>query len=442
MMGRLQGVLPRLVVEVTVVLVCLSVVVMARGLIDVLVPGVVPFALLYPAVLLATLLAGWRAGTAVMLMGGAAAWYAVLPPSQSFAVESAADAASLALFFFACSLVTALAQAFRHSAAALGESEARFRQVAETAPVKLWMGDETGACLYLNRAQREFWGLGDDISDFDWTGTLVRDADTSGQAAFARGMANHEPFEAEARYRRADGAIRTLATRAQPRFGSDGRFLGMIGVNVDVTDARSAERRQRLLLDELNHRVKNTLASVQSLAYQTLRSEAPARALEAFTSRLVALAKAHDILTLETWESALLSDLVGQTVRPYQGHGPSRFSIKGPRVRLGPRAVLALAMALHELTTNALKYGALSIDRGQVSISWRLIDDHRVEITWRETGGPPVIPPERRGFGSRLLNEGLIGDLGAAPALSYEPSGVVCVFTAPVAETALAEALA
>jgi PAS domain S-box-containing protein len=318
--------------------------------------------------------------------------------------------------------------------AALRESEERFRLVAENAPVNLWMGDANGSCVYLNRQQRDFWGVPEDLAGFSWAQTLLEEDRESLFAVFGEAMANQTAFEVEARYFRADGEVRVLRTRANPRHDGEGAFLGMIGVNVDVTDARRAELHQRLLTNELNHRVKNTLATVQSLAYQTLRAYQDVdQARRVLDGRLVALSDAHNVLNRENWEAAEFADVVGQAIRAYKGPGGSRVRAGGPAARIGPQAALAVAMVLHELATNAVKYGALSVDGAWVELTWSLEADRRaVAVHWREVGGPPVVPPERVGFGSRLLS-GVSADLGRPAEILYLQDGLQCRFCAPLA---------
>jgi two-component sensor histidine kinase len=203
----------------------------------------------------------------------------------------------------------------------------------------------------------------------------------------------------------------------------------------ELAQRRKAEEHQVLLINELNHRVKNTLATVQSLGVQTLRTssdqDGARRALE---GRLMALSAAHNLLTASSWESAELVEVVRQAVAPF---GPERFDCEGPAVRLNPSQALAMAMAFHELGTNAIKYGALSAPHGRVAIDWRSLGAQEVELVWSESGGPEVAIPERRGFGSRLILEGLARELGNEVGLNFEPAGVRCVirFGTAAAET-------
>ena len=202
---------------------------------------------------------------------------------------------------------------------------------------------------------------------------------------------------------------------------------------------RLAEERQQLLVNELNHRVKNSLATVQAIAQQTLnRPDVPDDARRAFTERLHALARAHDVLTEESWEGAELSDVVASALDPYGGQDVKRFHVDGPSVRLPPRIALSLVMALHELATNAAKYGALSDPNGRIEIVWNVEDreDGRyLDLRWTEQDGPPVVPPEHKGFGSRLIERGLAAELQGGARVRYNPTGVVCTIDALLPET-------
>ncbi|MGU3538481.1 sensor histidine kinase [Methylobacterium sp. A54F] len=197
-----------------------------------------------------------------------------------------------------------------------------------------------------------------------------------------------------------------------------------------------AEERQRLLMQELGHRVKNTLALVQAIAAQTLRGEASlAEAREAFEARLIALAQAHDLLLQGSWTEADLASLVAGAVRILAPGEAGRFRISGPDLTLGPRSALSFALALHELGTNATKYGALSTDAGEVAITWsieRAGEVPTLDFRWREAGGPAVAPPRRKGFGSRLIERSLAQGLGADVTLAYPPEGATLSVRVPL----------
>ncbi|MBB3018364.1 PAS domain S-box-containing protein [Microvirga lupini] len=215
------------------------------------------------------------------------------------------------------------------------------------------------------------------------------------------------------------------------------RLKRLWGIQRDITERRRAEEQRTLLINELNHRVKNTLATVQSIAAQTLRN-APTmqEAKEAFEGRLMALARAHDVLTTENWEGAELKDVVAEALAPYRSFGEDRLTATGPEVRLLPRIALALSMALQELTTNAVKHGALSNATGRVDIVWdvtRAEHASRLHLRWQESGGPPVRTPTRQGFGSRLIERSLARELNGDVQITFHPGGVLCTVDAPLA---------
>ena len=241
---------------------------------------------------------------------------------------------------------------------------------------------------------------------------------------------------------RKDGTPFWADTLMLPLRKDDGRLIGFLKILRDRTEQRAADERQHLLVNELNHRVKNTLATVQSIAAQTLRT-APsvAEGRAALEERLLALSSAHDVLTRESWEGAELSEIVRLAVSPYAGADVSRIEMDGPSVRLSPRVALAIAMALQELATNAVKYGALSTPAGRLSIVWTL-KDSVVRLRWEEKDGPPVTPPLRRGFGSRLIERSLATDLGGEASIDFAPTGVVCTITGVVGSEAAARSAA
>ncbi|WP_395673679.1 sensor histidine kinase [Phenylobacterium sp.] len=215
----------------------------------------------------------------------------------------------------------------------------------------------------------------------------------------------------------------------QPILGPTGEAWGVFVEGSDVTDRVRAEQQQKLLLDELNHRVKNTLATVQAIAAQTLKSSPdPVEFRKMFEARLMALSATHDLLTATSWRSASLRDVVSVEFRPYD---PSRYALKGPDVALAPAEALALGLLFHELATNAVKYGALSNAGGCVEVEWR-IRDRALALSWVERDGPPVRVPTRRGFGSRLIERSLKGEMRGEAVLDFAPGGLRCQVTLPL----------
>jgi PAS domain S-box-containing protein len=461
----------------------------------------------------------------------------------------------------------------RRAERAAREGESRFRLLAESAPVMLWMGDTQGKCLYINAALRRFWGVAPELLDsFDWTGTLHPEDAGPLYSRALEAMEARRGFEVEARYRRADGEWRVLHSVAQPRFGPGGELLGMIGVNVDVTEARDAEatlraseerlrmaqeaggigtweadlrsgerrwsnsnyrlwglepgtpldlarifslvhpddrahvaamtaaareqaggrlaelefrilrpsdgavrrilswgevipgpdgkparhlgvmqdvterraadERLRLLAREVDHRAKNALAVVQAALRLAPKDDARAYAL-AVEGRVRALARAHGLLAEGRWEGAALRALVegelavfldNAGLRTHRGVTAPRIEALGPELSLAPTAAQPISMALHELATNATKYGALSVPEGHVTVHWE--EDRaagRLRLRWTERGGPALDgAPSRRGFGSRLIEAMICEQLAGTMACDWRPGGLLCVFELPL----------
>ena len=218
----------------------------------------------------------------------------------------------------------------------------------------------------------------------------------------------------------------------QPIREDGGKVVGIFVQGHDVTDNVRAAQRQKLMIDELNHRVKNTLATVQSIAMQTARSHADPRAFaESFQARLLSLSHTHDLLTRSHWEGADLRDILRHETEAHETH---RISANGPPVPLGPAFALSLGMIFHELATNAAKYGALSAPGGRVLVDWSIADqtNRRLVVEWRETGGPAVAIPERRGFGTRMIERNVRHDLAGEVELRYLDSGLKARITVPL----------
>jgi two-component sensor histidine kinase len=240
-------------------------------------------------------------------------------------------------------------------------------------------------------------------------------------------------YEAEYRVRHRSGSWVWVWHRALAMRDDTGAVRRVVGAILDITARRHAEEHLKLLVNELNHRVKNTLATVQSIAIQTLRGARTVdEARGAFEARLIALSNAHNILTRENWEGADLRSIVAEALDPFRSRWADRFVVEGPEVWVSPANAVSIAMGLHELSTNAVKYGALSNETGIVKVAWIVEMEAgcpRVRLTWTEAGGPPVAPPLRRGFGSRLIERSLAADLGGEARLEYRPTGVVCTLT-------------
>ncbi len=281
------------------------------------------------------------------------------------------------------------------------------------------------------------------IGHRDITGKPVREAlpEVVGQAYYDfldSVYATGEPHEGRAslvQLQRAPGAPLEavyLNFIYQPIRSQAGEVIGVFVQGHDVTDAVLSAERQKLMIDELNHRVKNTLATVQSIAMQTARFHPdPATFAEGFQARLLALSHTHDLLTRSHWEGAELGEILRHET---EAHGSSRVSAMGPRVALPPASALSIGMIFHELATNAAKYGALASPEGRIMVDWAIADqtNRRLQLVWRETGGQPPAPPSRRGFGSRLIERNVRHDLAGEVELDYAGDGLVATFSIPL----------
>lgn len=316
---------------------------------------------------------------------------------------------------------------------ALRENEERLRLVQAAGGVGSFAYDMVSGQVHRSPEYLALQGLPPDLAAHgvytdDWLQRVHPDDREGVMAGYREDLARTGPYERAYRIVRPnDGQVRWIHNRGRIDVDGAGRPLRLLSVQTDITERKRDEERQRLLINELNHRVKNTLATIQSIAAQTLRNAASVGQAGAdFESRLMALSRTHDILTRQTWEGAELAEIVAGAARPY---GEGRIRAAGPPVHLAPHPALSIAMALHELATNAAKYGALSTAGGHVEVTWA-IAGAALRLVWREAGGPPVAPPTRRGFGARLIERGLARELAGRAAIDYAPTGVVCTIEA------------
>ncbi|WP_128924108.1 PAS domain-containing sensor histidine kinase [Bradyrhizobium guangxiense] len=321
----------------------------------------------------------------------------------------------------------------------LREREQRMRDLLEALPAAIYTTDAEGRIDFYNRAAVEMAGRTPQPGD-EWcvTWKLYRPDGSPlphNECPMAVALREDRPVRgAEAVAERPDGRRVPFIPYPTPLHDATGKLVGAINMLVDISERKSAENAQKVLIDELNHRVKNTLATVQSLANQTARHAAGLEEfLPTFMGRLLALARAHDLLTKRNWQDAPLEKLVEDIVAPVSG---GRVVTGGPHVDLDARTALSITMVLNELLTNAAKYGALSVPGGSVSLTWRIaggeLAQSMLECEWRERGGPPVTPPKRRGFGTRLMERCVEHDLAGEFDLVFEPEGTRCRMTFPV----------
>ncbi|WP_170151596.1 PAS domain-containing sensor histidine kinase [Microvirga subterranea] len=324
----------------------------------------------------------------------------------------------------------------------LRDSQRRLNAVLNNATVAIFLMDDRQHCVYMNAAAERLTGytlpetLGRPLHE------VIHHTRPDGshfpleECAIDRAFPEEHQTQGEEVFVHKDGSFYPVAFTASPIQDEGSRPIGTIIEVRDIRAEKQAQVDQRVLINELNHRVKNTLATVQSIAAQTLRNASSTQeAKGALEGRLFALSRTHDVLTRESWDGADLYDIAAQAVEPYSNRSEDRLHLTGPHVRLPPRMALALAMAFQELATNAVKYGALSMAGGEIRITWEVDPaDARTELhlCWEERGGPPVEAPARRGFGTRLIERSLAQDLGGDVRIEFAPTGVVCTVAAPL----------
>lgn len=234
-------------------------------------------------------------------------------------------------------------------------------------------------------------------------------------------------YAVEHRLLRPDGSFAWVQSRGTCAYDAGGKPSRFVGIVVDVTEVKAAFEHQAALRSELGHRIKNTMATVQAVVLQSLRDSRDLQeAAACVADRLQGLSRAHDLLTARDWQGADMASLADAVATAF---GRDRFSVEGVPAHLPPRAALAFSMALHELATNAAKYGALSGTGGTVGLRWSTVPEGpyaRLSLSWTERGGPPVAPPTRKGFGSRLLTRVLAAEVNGSVETAYDPEGVTC----------------
>lgn len=313
------------------------------------------------------------------------------------------------------------------------EQEQRWAATYEHAAIGISEIAPDGRFLRVNEAICAITGFSreDLLANKLFTHTHPDDADVD-REGFRKQIAGELPFySVEKRFVRKDGRVIWMSVRSSPVRDAKNQLLYIVRVVQDITERKEAEQRQKLLVDELNHRVKNTLATVQSLAAQTARAEiAPDAFRERFEGRLIALSKAHDQLTAHHWESGELRELLTAGLAPYVAPGEGRLVLRGEDTVLRPRAALTLAMVVHELATNAAKYGAWSAPGGAVEVRWQP-SGGTLQIHWVEQGGPAVSEPDRRGFGTRFIEGSVANELGGRAELTFAETGLRCAIEIP-----------
>jgi PAS domain S-box-containing protein len=322
----------------------------------------------------------------------------------------------------------------------LRASEARYRTIFEqandfliTTTIDQWVTSVNPAVLAaLGYSAEEM--IGRHVSDF-----MDRDQYEMTRAAVQQKLAEGGTTRFTIKIRAKDGRERIWEINSWLSLDEFGRPQGLHAIGRDMTEAKRSETHLRLLIDELNHRVKNMLAIVQGIAQQSFKGQVdPAAARRAFEGRLAALSNAHNLLTREHWGAVSMTQIISDAVAPHGGDA-GLFELEGPDLAIQPKTAISLALAIHELATNAVKHGALSRTEGRVRIRWGRSETNgatRFSLVWKERGGPEVQAPTRRGFGTRMIERGLASELGGTVKIDFRREGLVCTVDAPLPESA------
>jgi PAS domain S-box-containing protein len=398
-----------------------------------------------PAVLITTLIGGSGAGLFCVVLSTAAAWFFVLPPRLSFYTDRLGELVALLLFtllaFFFVILIARMRVAIEREQAAkdLQGSKDRLQLALNGSHLGWWQYDPL---------RRIGWGdaRANEIHDFDIAEDeevaleellkRVHPHDVGGfQAAIATTLdpTDPKPFAHEYRIRRRDGSVRWVENHGLAYFegaGPERRVAAFVGTLADITERKERQEREHLLMSEINHRAKNMLSVVDAIAHQTATRN-PEDFIERFSERVQALSANQDLLIRNAWHGVETEDLVRAQLAPFADLIGSRIVVHGPKLRLNAASAQAIGLALHELATNAGKYGALSTDAGRLDISWGA-DGDTFTMNWTEREGPPVSAPRQRGFGTTVMEAMVARSVDGAVDLHYPPSGLTWRLTCPV----------
>jgi PAS domain S-box-containing protein len=419
---------------------CVALATAVRLALGALIGPTVPFITMFPAVLMAAVLGGLGPGLLAIVLSVVATWYFFFEPGSSFNSLSAADVISILFFLLGALLIALVATSMRHVVERLEEAQEKLLAALDASSTGTWRWDLQKDAVEWDPAMVNVFGLDPqtmprNVKDFI---ALIHPDDRAyAERVIGDSIRSGRTVEYEFRALLPGGEERWIYDRSRVVYDAERKPVYMIGACLDITGRKKAEERQSLLIHELNHRVKNTLATVQSLAAQTMRnSPGPEAFQSSFMARLMALSATHDLLTQTYWESTTLGDVLEAELRPHGGVDHQRIRASGDLVKLKPQQALSLGLAFHELATNAIKYGSLSSAQGRLVIDWNIeapeTGARQLVLRWREQDGPLVARPTRRGFGTRLIERSIVHELGGVIETDYASSGLVCLIKVPL----------
>lgn len=316
----------------------------------------------------------------------------------------------------------------KEAEAALAERTAQYQTIGESIPYGVWTADAGGKCTYVSPSFLELVGKSaEDVLTFGWLDVLAPGTADETIEAWQACVENECDWEHEHRFLGKDGQIYTILSLGRPVRDIDGKITSWAGINLDISERKREEERLAIVSAELDHRVKNILATVSTIARQTGRSAVGVRAfVDDLEKRIQSLADAHRMLANDSWTGMSLHALVSNELQPYIDSMPGRIEVAGATVTLAPHAVQSMALAIHELTTNAAKYGALKDNGGRLHVAWEVdyARERPVSLVWDESGLTSVSPPSRKGFGSTMIEEVMRHQLQADVTVDFRPSGV------------------
>jgi len=391
----------------------------------------VPLVFFLPAVIVVALVGGLEYGLAALALSIAIVWFAFIPPPFTFQIPPRAQAATFALWSVVSIPLVALAYALRASLQLLLRSEQRYRQLVSVTSDVVWITDGDGNVHRAHPAWTRVTGMAwPSYRDRRWLKAIHEDD-----------LASLNPTDVEgyhsAEFRLWDetaGDWRWYRSRAVPLYGPDGGIAEWITAMRDAHDAKLARERQELMMGEARHRLKNLVTIIDALAKSSRQPRSAENSelnafLKRFLGRLHALGAAADLVLAGQHMSVDIGAMIRATLAPFMEENANRFSISGPALELSEPTGGGLALAVHELATNAIKYGALSAPEGRVSIDWSCAsapDGERVTIEWKEHGGPIPVAPEKEGFGSRVIKSVPARERNGEVLIEYRPDGLYC----------------